>query len=326
MNNKKGKKASAPAPTLAPSQDADPGLPPHIPGEDFDPEDSIGATISSGWTFIKFSLPGCSAVVALILYLANSKIDPVGIASYSRTTLTWLFVAMGLSLLNALSWSTGPQLDLKDLRRWIRTENALFPVNNIEERTIWFQIGLVSLSTLVPLLGPIIFGLNGFLIYLINFLGFMRIKRKVHRGVRESLDIYARDEDLPADVKEKLLSALRVIDEYWGTPRAKHLPFIRREAQQIRHAFLLICFGSVIALGALGRWGGGSTDYYKTLAYAVGVATLAIAIISITVLRALRQDKLHAILSSLPREYRPLLSSKKTLRLQSEVLSIFLCL
>jgi hypothetical protein len=286
--------------------------PPRIPGEDFDPEETISGTISKGWTFVKFSLPGCSAVVGLIVYLANSNIDPVGIRLYSQATLIWLFVAMGCSFLNALSWSTGPQADLKDLRRWVRTENEMFPINNIEERTIWLQMALVSASTLAPLFGPLIFGIIGFSIYLINFICFFRIRRKVDSGVRESLKIYDSDKYMPTEVKTELKSALGIIDEYWGTERSKHVSFDKREEQQIRHMFLLLCFIGVMALGALGRWGSGTNDYYKMMAYVVGVVALVFAVVSITVLRSIRQDKLQSVLSKLPREYRPLMSAKQT--------------
>lgn len=252
---------------------------PAIPGKDPDPGARVEERLKVAWAIVGvFFTLGIFGYVLQRFGLTILKPPPRTLADYAR------LLAFIVACLNVGVWMWFPLEDLQILRQWVRTSRKIFPVNVAEFFAMILATTLILLLVIGALVGPIWFGVAGMAVYSCDLFGFRYIRKHVREALRESRDLYGREE--PA-IREPLLRAADAIQEHWAC-ESHYLIQCRR---QRRSLVLILCFATVTIIATLSE----GHPLRTAAAYLFGTATLVLSEVSIATWRYQRDCALLSV-------------------------------
>lgn len=244
-----------------------------FPGHDPDRDERVNRLIRLGWSLVGvFFLAAVLRSIMLVL----------GIAMWETPRTSYEIARMAafcIACLNIGIWMWFPLEDLDILRRWIRTRKSQFPAHTSEFFAVMLTTLLLLMLIVGALLGALVFGIAGAIVYGWNVLGYAYVKRNILRVLDDCAAFLSTSSHAEAKIR---LRALDVIRWHWSLePRS-----LFRGWQQVRHFSLFLGF-IVVAVIA---W-----RYSQTLAYWVGFTVLAGGEVFLAIRRRLRDERLHPL-------------------------------
>jgi hypothetical protein len=252
---------------------------------DFDERGETRSSISEGWKGV-YSLWGLIATGAGIAVAKRLGVDILQLEQQPASLLAAKAIALVCALANLVSWTSNPNKDLETLQEWLTTMPNRYRTNNAQRWLIILQMILVVSICVATLWHPLYVGLFGVLTYMNNIAGFIIIEGRVRKALEESRQL--SQHLAPKIILSYLREGYDCIESWWGCDRS-----FARNRMQIRHSLIVAGFALTAVIGFWARLA--QSRLIETLGYYAATLTLAGAVISITILRTIRDERLANI-------------------------------